>query len=159
MEPHPTQIKMKKYSIYGIAFLATALLTPVVSHAEDVEAELRLNGSVQNNRARQTIQANFAGEGEFDPFDTDAKIDGTVRTQSGERLSQVSVYGDYPVQVYARARRGDRSASDTFDATVELRRRYVNFRGIGKIYLDRPVNPRRPGRQTLSGRGTLRYDF
>lgn len=141
-----------------------ALLTTTLSYvppvqADDVEATLRFNGSVRNNSARQVIRGTFAGEGEFDPFDSDANVNGRVTTQPGQRPPQTRVTGDYPVNVYVRATKGELSASDNFSTTAELRRRAIIFRGYGRIRLDRPISPRLSGRQILRGSGRFSYDY
>jgi len=151
---------MKNTSLIGTALAAAFLLGSAPRlEAEDVEATLRFNGSVRNNPGRQVIRGTFAGEGEFDPFDSDANINGRLITQAGQRPPQSSVTGDYPVQVYVRATKGEFSASDTFNATAELRRRAIVIPGYGRIRLDRPISPRLSGRQILRGQGTFRYNY
>lgn len=150
---------MKTTNLYGMALVATTLLNAVPSRAADVEARLRFNGSVRNYPARQTVQGTFAGNGEFKPFGFDAKINGKVHTKSGQRPPRAKVYGKYPVQVYMRGEKWGASASDTFNTTAVLHRRYLRFPGYGSIRLNRPVHPNRPGRQILRGQGTFRYDY
>jgi hypothetical protein len=151
---------MKNTSLIGTALIAATLLgTAPRVQADDVEAKLRFNGSVRNNPGRQVIRGTFAGKGEFDPFGSDANINGRVITKPGQRPPQKRVVGEYPVQIYVRATKGEFSGSDNFDATAELRRRAIIFRGYGRIRLDRPISPRAPGRQLLRGKGTFRYDF
>lgn len=148
---------MKIKSLLGISLAALGFASMGDTRGSDIEARITLRGSVQNNAARQTVQGGYWGKGEF--LGRDGNVNGNFRTESNQRPPQVTVYFDYPIEVYLRASRSSRSVSDTFDTTVELRRRYLNFGRYGKIYLNRPVDPRRPGRQILRGRGILRYDF
>lgn len=150
---------MKIHHLLGIAFLSSTLSHVPPVAAEDVEAVLRFNGSVRNNSARQVIRGTFSGEGEFDPFDSDANINGRVTTQAGQRPPQTRVTGEYPVNIYVRATKGELSASDNFSTTAELRRRAIIFRNYGRIRLDRPISPRLSGRQILRGSGRFSYDY
>lgn len=137
---------------------ATIILSATTAiRADEVKATLRFRGSVTNNPGRQTIQGQLRGFGRYDPIDDTAAISGSVRTAEGERPVGFTVLGEYPVQLDFRARRGDEFESDNFQATTILQRRCIVFVGYGKVALNRPVNPQRPGRQILRGSG--RFDF
>jgi hypothetical protein len=140
-------------------FPAATIALPATSagQADVVKATLSFRGSVTNNPGRQTIQGQLRGFGRYDPIDDTAAISGSVRTAEGERPVGFTVLGEYPVQLDFRARRGDEFESDNFQATAILHRRSIVYAGFGKVALNRPVNPRRPGRQILRGRG--RFDF
>jgi hypothetical protein len=146
-------------AILKTTFLAAAIAFPASNQtrADEVKATLNFRGTVTNNPGRQTIQGQLKGSGRYDPIDDTAAITASVRTAAGQRPVAFTVLGDYPVQLNFRARRGDEFESDNFKATATLQRRYIIFNGYGKIALNRRVNPQRPGRQSLKGKG--RFDF
>lgn len=133
------------------------LATAPPSHAEDIEASLRFRGVVVNQPARQVLRGQLRGAGEYDPIDDNASIRAAVRPLPG-RVVQPTVLGEYPTLLKFRARRGDEVETDNFRATADLRRRAIVFYGYGKIRLNRPVNPIRPGRQVLRGSGRFEFD-
>lgn len=138
----------------SLIVLATA---PLASHAEDIEATLRFRGVVFNQPARQVLRGQLRGAGEYDPIDDSASIRAAVRPLPG-RMVRPNVFGEYPTLLKFRARRGDEIETDNFRATADLRRRAIVFYGYGKIRLNRRVNPIRPGRQILRGRGRFEFD-
>lgn len=146
-------------TLLNTTLLAATLILSATSatRADQVKATLKFRGSVTNNPGRQTIQGQLRGFGRYDPIDDTAAISGSVRTATGQRSPSLTVLGEYPVQLNFRARRGDEFESDNFQATAILNRRSIVYAGFGKIALNRPVNPRRPGRQVLRGSG--RFDF
>lgn len=146
-------------TLLNTTLLAATLVlsTASATRADEVKATLKYRGSVTNNPGRQTIQGQLRGFGKYDPIDDTAAISGSVRTATGQRPPGFTVLGEYPVQLNFRARRGDDFESDNFQATAILHRRSIVYAGFGRIALNRPVNPRRPGRQVLRGSG--RFDF
>jgi len=146
-------------TLLNTTLLAATLVLSAASatRADEVKATLKYRGSVTNNPGRQTIQGQLRGFGKYDPIDDTAAISGSVRTATGQRPPGFTVLGEYPVQLNFRARRGDDFESDNFQATAILHRRSIVYAGFGRIALNRPVNPRRPGRQVLRGSG--RFDF
>ncbi len=149
---------MKNTHRHGIALLAAILGTTSLA-AEDVTAFVNFRGAVVNAPNRQFIQGSYKGKGEFDTFNEEADVDGNLKTRVPERTPRPNILGTYPVQIYARASKGDARVSDTFNATAELRRRVLVVRGYGKIRLTRNVSIKRPGRQPIRGSGTFTYDF
>ncbi|GEM_PF-890711 len=149
---------MKIQSLFGGSLLASAIVlsaTPA-TQADDIEASLRFRGTVVNNATQQSLQGRLRGSGKYEPIDDTATIRATVRTLTG-RTVQPTVLGEYPTLLKFRARRGDETETGNFKANAELRRRAIVFPGYGKIVLNRPVNPQRPGRQILRGKG--RFEF
>jgi hypothetical protein len=146
-------------TLLNTTLLAATIALSVTSatQADEVKATLKFRGSVTNNPGRQTIQGQLRGFGKYDPIDDTAAISGSARTAEGERPVGFTVLGEYPVQLNFRARRGDEFESDNFQASAILHRRSIVYAGFGKVVLNRPVNPRRPGRQVLRGSG--RFDF
>jgi len=156
-QPHP-RYNMKANSLLGRTILASAMVLPApLSKAEDIEATLRFRGVVVNQPSRQVLKGRLRGSGEYDPIDDTSTIRATVRTLPG-RAVLPTVLGEYPTLLQFRARRGDEIETDNFRATADLRRRAIVFYGYGRITLNRPVNPTRPGRQILRGKGRFEFD-
>lgn len=143
----------------GRSILASAMIlsAPLSSQADDIEASLRFRGVVVNQPARQVLRGRLRGAGEYDPIDDTASIRAAVRPLPG-RVVQPTVLGEYPTLLKFTATRGDEVEKDNFRATADLRRRAIVFYGYGKIRLNRPVNPIRPGRQILRGSGRFEFD-
>lgn len=150
---------MKTKSILGSSLLATAIALSATStaRADDIEASFRFRGTLVNNATQQTLRGSLRGSGNYDPIDDTSTIRAGVRTLPG-RAVQPTVLGEYPTLLEFRARRGDEVERDNFRATADVRRRAIVFYGYGRIVLNRPVNPQRPGRQVLRGKGRFEFD-
>ena len=143
-----------------LTLLSAALLlaSPTASRSDDIEATFSFRGSVVNNAGRQTLQGLINGSGEYDPIDSRAVIRGSLRTAPGERAVAPTVLGAYPTLLFLRAKAGREVEVDNFKPWATLYRRSIVFQGYGRVTLNRPVNPRRPGRQLLNGRGRFEFD-
>jgi hypothetical protein len=150
---------MKIQSLFGRSLLASAIVlsATTATQADDIEASLRFRGSVVNNATKQSLQGVLRGSGKYNPIDDTATIRASVKTLEG-RVVQPTVLGAYPTLLEFRARRGDEREDDNFKASADLRRRSIVFAGYGRIILNRPVNPTRPGRQILRGKGRFSFD-
>jgi len=149
---------MKIQSLFARSLLASAIFlsATTAARADDIEASLRFSGTVVNSATRQSLQGLLRGSGRYEPIDDTSTIRARVSSLTG-RTVQPTVLGEYPTLLKFRAQRGDEIENDNFKANAELRRRAIVFPGYGKIVLNRPVDPQRPGRQILRGKG--RFEF
>jgi hypothetical protein len=127
--------------------------------ADDIKAKVDFKGSLFNSSTRQAIHGSFTGKGEYGPFDNEGKFTGNVTSPVGTRTPENRLTGRYPVRISVRVAASGASASDSFDSTVVVRRRSIFNEEVGTIKLRRPINPKKKGRQRISGSGVLKYDF
>ena len=149
---------MKTRSVLALVLVAMGGMSGSAV-ADDITAFVFCNGWLSNQPSRQSIQATFRGTGEFGFLNLDAELSGTVVSQPQTRIPQKNLYGKYPVNVDLRVGRSGISASDSFGANVEVFRRRIKISKVGWITLSRPINPTKSGRQRVSGKGFLAYNF
>lgn len=150
---------MKTQWMIKVGLAAVALAGVVRADADDLEARISFNGSLQNSPARQAIFGYLNGRGEYGRFNLEVDLKGTLASEDGTRTPEARLTGDYPVAISLRVSKSGVSVSDTFTTDVTLRRRAVIFGEYGKVRLVRPIHPRREGRQRIRGSGILSYDF
>jgi hypothetical protein len=141
--------------ITGLAMLIAAS----GMQADDIKAKVDFKGSLFNSSTRQAIHGSFAGKGEYGPFDTEGKFSGNVTSDVGTRTPESRLTGRYPVSITVRVPVIGGSFSDSFSTSLIVRRRSIFNEEVGTIKLRRPINPKKKGRQRISGSGVLKYDF
>jgi len=127
--------------------------------ADDIKAKVDFNGSLYNNSTKQAIHGRFVGKGEYGPLDTEGKFSGNVTSDVGTRTPEKGLTGRYPVRITVRVAALGGSASESFSTSLIVRRRSLFNEEVGTIKLRRPINPKKKGRQRISGSGVLKYDF
>lgn len=125
------------------------------ARAETLSAEGRASGSIFNTTSRQSIQASVTGRGVLRPSGDAGTANGRISSIPGDRTPQATVLGLYRVLAEAQVRYDGGSESISKQATLDVNRRSIIVRGYGRVDLDEPVQPRRKGRQRISGKVTL----
>lgn len=144
---------MKTSSFFSImvAFSIAAAASSVSVYAETLSARGRVIGSLFNTSSRQHIEGSVTGSGVLQPSGDRGTANGRITSIPGQRKPQATVLGLYRVRVQANVRYDGGSQSVSESALIDVNRRSVIVRGIGRVNLDRPVDPRMKGRQRFSG--------
>lgn len=129
-----------------------SLISSASVRADTLFAEGRVSGSIFNTSSRQSIEASVNGSGIVRPDGDKGTASGRI---TGQRSPQSTVMGIYKVLVRATVRYDGGSESISESAVLDVNRRSIVVRGYGRVDLDRPIEPRRNGRQRISGSVTL----
>lgn len=153
---------MKTSLVLALTFFTGVLTFPRIADADsitEIKAPIRLEGLINNGRARQSVSANMNGSAEYGLFDLKVNVEGRILSTNRGRPVQRHLFGSYPVEMKVRAKRSGLSASRTVKTSIYVSRHWIRFGKYGQVTLDRSLRPTAKGRQVLRGKGTLRYNF
>jgi hypothetical protein len=150
---------MKMNATKPIVLAALAVLLAGSGKADDFRAKVYFSGSLYNSSIRQALYGKYRGNGEFDFLNVKGRMTGTVGSQTGTRTPENRVMGIYPVVVDVKVSRSGGSISKDFVGTAVVRRRAIYLKDHGSVKLKRAINPRKKGRQKVSGIGVFTYNF